>query len=363
MSEHGPDDPTLRMPAPIPAFAPKPAPAKPSRLPRRQLGAVLGVLVLLLGGGGLWLLLRPAPPAIQAVQAPRFTIQIASEATILANRAETLDFFRLDANPGVLVLDFPTLRQQGLMLNRVAALVEKIGLPHDRVLTDVELDAAIRAGGDTTETYYYGHDYAAADLARFFVLAARDGVGLTAEEQELRALLQQEGFLASGSRLALISLPREGSGAGMDAVLRRAILRHELSHAEFFSNGAYAAYVDRFWSEMDPAGRAAFTKFLAASDYDPAVPGLYANEMQAYLVHTPDTRIFNAGLLGISAEALARLQASFLIGMPAGWLRDRTVLPSGVSMSNEKRRRRLVRVPARRSRGAPPAVRAPDRAA
>ena len=76
--------------------------------------------------------------------------------------------FRFADNPAILVLDFASLHEQGKMLNRVAAFVEKARLPHDRVLTDSELDAAIQAKGDTVETFYFGHDYAAASLARFF---------------------------------------------------------------------------------------------------------------------------------------------------------------------------------------------------
>ena len=140
--------------------------------------------------------LPPAPPATGRMRRPRLTRRkqsrrpgaagtgaaaapgrparrrspstTADEATILAHVAQHLTVFRFDANPHIIVLDFPTLRMQGEMLNRVASLIEKAGLPHDRVLTDAELDAAIRERGDTMETYYYGHDYRADALARFF---------------------------------------------------------------------------------------------------------------------------------------------------------------------------------------------------
>ena len=59
----------------------------------------------------------------------------------------SLTVFRFADNPKILVLDFASLHEQGKMLNRVAAFVEKAGLPHDRVLTDAELDAAIHARG------------------------------------------------------------------------------------------------------------------------------------------------------------------------------------------------------------------------
>ena len=97
------------------------------------------------------------------------------------------------------------------MLNRVAAFVEKAGLPHDRVLTDAELDAAIRASGETPATYYYGHDYRAADLIRFFALADRAGVALTPEEERLRRLLRQAGWTDTSAAGALISIPKAGA--------------------------------------------------------------------------------------------------------------------------------------------------------
>ena len=59
-----------------------------------------------------------------------------------------------------------------MTLDRVAAFVEKANVPHDRLLDDAALNAAITASGDTVASYYYGHDYQAADLAQFFALAA-----------------------------------------------------------------------------------------------------------------------------------------------------------------------------------------------
>ena len=103
--------------------------------------------------------------------APAFQIETATEAEISQHVTTALTVFRFADNPAILVLDFASLHEQGKMLNRVAAFVEKARLPHDRVLTDSELNAAIQAKGDTVETYYFGHDYAAASLARFFALA------------------------------------------------------------------------------------------------------------------------------------------------------------------------------------------------
>ena len=140
-------------------------------------------MALLAAGGAGWLLWPhpapipppqpPAPVAAVPARPPAFQIETATEHQILDHIAVGLTVFRFAANPRILVLDFASLHEQGLMLNRVAALVEKAGLPRDRVLTDAELTAAIAASGDTIDTYYYGHDYSAAALARFFALADR----------------------------------------------------------------------------------------------------------------------------------------------------------------------------------------------
>ncbi|WP_372620196.1 hypothetical protein [Falsiroseomonas sp.] len=333
MPPHGKDD-TVRL---------RPATLKPSPAPqaaRSHGGArplLLAGALLLLGAIGAVLLLRsgpaplveapPAPmvamPAPPAPAPPPVAIALASEAEILANRAPELVIRRLAPNPDVLVLDFPTLGEQARMLNRIAALVEKAGLPRDRVLDDVALDAAVRAGGGTAETFYYGHNYRAADLARFFALAQRDGVRLTAEEERLRALLSDLGWLRMDAGGALVSVPQEGVEAWLDAGARAAMLRHELSHGEFFTNPAYAAQVWRFWREMlTEEERQRFRAVLTNASYDPAQEEVMANEAHAFLFHTADERFFSPAMAGLSPERAAALRDAFIAGLPPGWLRD-----------------------------------------
>ncbi len=248
-------------------------------------------------------------------------IRLADEARLLGWQGNSVGVFRFAANRHVLVLVFPTLAEQGAALNRLAAFVEKEGLPRDRVLDDAALAAAIAAEGTTPETYYLGHDYRAADVARFFALAARDGVELTPQERWLRVLAQQEGLLAEGANEALVAIPR--AVEGIDAPLRLALLRHELSHGEFFTNPSYAAYARRFWREgLGEEGRAAFLRFLARQGYDVADEALVANEMQAYLAFSPDSRMVNPAALGVTREVFAAWQAAYLRDMPPGWLHD-----------------------------------------
>lgn len=320
--------PAATKPAPPAATKPAPRAATGRGGPPWLIPAVGGLVALLLAGGGAAFFLlsprpapiaQPQPPA--AVEAARFPL--ASEAAILANTAPRLVISRLDANPAILVMDFPTLGEQARTLNRVAALVEKAGLPRDRVLDDAAMANAVRADGGSAETFYYGHNYRAADLTRFFALADRDRVRLTAEEESLRRLLRDAGFLAPGAAGALVSIPHAGVEPWLDMRARGAMLRHELSHGEFFTNPAYAAVVWRFWREMlTEAERTRLRRMLSEASYDPALEEVMANEAQAFLFHTPDERFFSPAEAGLTPARMAALRAAFLAAMPSGWLRD-----------------------------------------
>ena len=143
-------------------------------------GLVVLVLVAAGAGAGWWWELRPPPGP------PPIPIRTADEPGIRDNHPADIDVFRFAANPHILVLDFADLHRQGAMFNRLALMSEKIGEPHDRALDDGELDRAIRAGGDTPDTVYYGHDYGTDELVRFFAAVDREKLPLTPEESWLR---------------------------------------------------------------------------------------------------------------------------------------------------------------------------------
>ena len=318
----------------------------PGGLPRqnRFLPALVGGgMALLLVGAGItgWMLwTRPAAPPSAAPQliappqaiapppsapamppAQEFPIETADEAMILGHVAERLAVYRFAANPSIIVLDFPSLRMQGEMLNRVASLIEKAGLPRNEVLTDAALDSAIRAHGDTVETYYYGHDYRADELAFFFAAADRQNVALDAQEERLAALLHQLGWLAPGAVGALISVPR--TGATITETMRAAMLHHELAHGEFFSDPPYASYVQHFWlTALTEAERASVRHFLGSMDYDTDDEELMYNEMQAYMMFTYDPRFFLPSNVDMTPARRVRLQTEFLKGMPDCWLKQ-----------------------------------------
>lgn len=254
---------------------------------------------------------------------PAATIPVAGEAAILSHQpASTWTVFRFDQDPQVLVIDFASLRIQGRMLNRVAALVEKLAAPHDHVLDDDALRSFIRASGQTEETFYYGHDYEATALARFFRLAAREHVVLDPQEQALRAILAGQGWLKPGAIGAVISIPAVNPRSQVTLRLRAAILHHELAHGAYFTRPEYANEIRGFWrSGLDDRERAAFQAFLTRDGYDPALQDLTINEMQAYLGFTPDPEVFNAAVLGVSEAKLETLRARLLASIRPGWPR------------------------------------------
>ncbi len=270
--------------------------------------------------------LPPSPPAAD------LTIRTASEAEIRDNVSQGLTVFRFADDPRILVLDFGSLHEQGQMLNRIAALAEKAELPHDRPLNDADLDTAIRHGGDTPDTYYYGHDYSAAELARFFTLADQERLPLNTEELKLRRLLRQENWLTPGVQAGLISIPAVDADSRVTPAARSTILQHELSHGLFFSDPTYAAFVRRFWhTALRPEERDEVRQFLKSEGYDTGLEELMINEMQAYLMFTRDPAFFSPDRIGMTPARLATVQAKFLRDMPAGWLRDKLAAESAIT--------------------------------
>ena len=318
---------------------PPPSAAKGSRI-------WLALVAIVAAGGvsaGAWVLLRPSssprssvpavvhpPPPIAATPpvaprpaGPEFVIRTADEAAIRANVAPGVTVFRFALDTRILVLDFASLHEQGAMLNRVAALTEKAGQPHDRVMDAAALDGVIRAGGDTPDTYYYGHDYSAEELQKFFALADQEHAALDPEEEKLRRLLAQVDWLTPGVHGGLISIPAVGADPNVTPSARSAILHHELSHGYFFSEPGYAAFVLDFWNRVLTAEeRNGVRKFLGGEGYDTSDEELMYNEMQAYLMFTRDPAFFSPERIGMTPQRLAELQAVFLREMPAGWLHD-----------------------------------------
>ncbi len=236
--------------------------------------------------------------------------------------------YRLVENPRIIVMDFPSLVEQGRAMNRLAALIEKDGAPRDRLLSDAEMSALTA----NAATFYFAHDYAASSLARFFSMAAAEAEPLNGPERNLLALLLAAGVIDRGGagyvpgapEMAVISLvqpqaddPATPEDETVDAALRDTMLRHEMSHGEFFTNASYRSHCERFWREkLTEAERKLFREFLSGHGYDPDDESLMINEAQAYLMHTPDPRAFSAERLDVARERLLDMQRRFMDPQP-----------------------------------------------
>lgn len=346
-------DPTVRLPSP--RAVPHAAPPRPTGRPGPPLArAAAAAAAALAAAGGAWwwfaagppepppkpdapvtlappspAATTPAPPTATTPAPPTATTPapptatrveigppIAETAEILAHRAGAPTMFRLAENPSVFVADFPGLDAQGAAFNRAAALIEKTGMPRDRLLDDAALAGAIARSGDTAGTYYYGHNYRGRELERVFALADRDGIALTAEETWLRGEIARiRRLLPAPADFAVISVP--GLEERVDEAMRRAILLHEIGHGHFFTDARFAAHVARVWRDVfTEEERARFRAFLEREGYDPAIEEVMINESMAYLLFTPDPRFFTPGHAGLTDARAEALRAALRVGAP-----------------------------------------------
>jgi hypothetical protein len=360
------DDPTRRLLAPRrlgqPLAAPKlkPLPGRPGGTSRPVAPwlAVLAVLAALL----TWIAWRagstdtlapppevervapalpPTPPVAQPAPPPAASPTSNPTAVPVAGVDEILGapthadwrVWRFKGNPAVLVIEFPSLHEQGLAMNRLAAMFEKRSAPRERLLSDQELATLVQRSGDSTASFYQGHDYSAAKAARFFSLAASTQAALNPQELRLLATLLDTGVLAA-DRSAGFSAPRTqavvsfsalqaddpatAADETIDPARRRAVLQHELSHGEYFTNPAYRAHAQAFWKRrLSAPERKLWKTYLASLDYNADDEDLMANETQAMLMHTPDPRAFHAGALGTSDNVVTAWRERFRVAEPA----------------------------------------------
>ena len=197
-------------------------------------------------------------------------------------RGAAWEVFRWNALPEVLIFDTASYAIQEDLFRRLAYYVEKAGF-RGTVWSDRELDG--RYG-------YNAHDYAAADLARFFTEAGRAGVPLNDRERWLRDFLAAERVIRAagqGDRTgwqvgerggAVLSISRESPPAQ-----RALLLRHEAAHGVYFVDAGYRAEIAALWQEIGEPARHAWRSYLAALGYDTAWEDLMRNEFQAYLAH------------------------------------------------------------------------------
>jgi hypothetical protein len=248
------------------------------------------------GGGGRLVLGREAFPAgISLIEAhipsgisprafyveaiPADEAELADLGRVLRSSASQAgadyDLYRWDLLPSVLILDFADYSIQDRYLKRIAFFVEKAGyrgsLQRDEVIGPLH--------------GWNAHDYRPEDLAAFFRKARAEKFPLGAEELSLEQLLIERGVIvAQGAKIspgkgALISISRESP-----AYLRRTFIVHESTHALYFADPEYRAFVQGRWKDMQAGEKWFWKRYFQWMVYDTSSEYLMANEYQAYLL-------------------------------------------------------------------------------
>jgi predicted oxidoreductase (fatty acid repression mutant protein) len=250
-----------------------------------------------------------------------------------------LKIFRYIENQEIYIFNFPSLHEQAMALNRIAALIEKLDLPENRVIPLGEMNQYYESNHLNPDTFYFGHNYNSVDLAEFFTLAERGNISLNDQEKRFLAALRDLRIIekrnnsnadqSAGASVAYKSVypkvavltlsnlqddnPDTEELDFVNMPMRCTILRHELSHGEFYTNSKYRKFTQKFWQKiMQNKDREAFRQFLKSKGYDGDDEFLMANEMQAYLMHSPNPRAFSAQSVGLSEQRINELRKMFL---------------------------------------------------
>ena len=278
-------------------------------------------------GFGL-LMLATAMTSLAYAAAPQLVSGNFSQ--IVSSRTGQLTVWRYADNPRIYVFDFPSLVYQGRSFNRITQFTEQqTNEPYPRVLTDQEMSLRLAAARRSESDFAFGHDVMVHELVQFFNFAQRDKVPLNQEETAIRDFLTTQGMMrdwrgfwqAVEPNNVILAVPQtQAKSPGeplINATARYAILLHEMSHGEYYSNPYYSQYCRRFWQEsLSDAQREAFKGFLAKYGYGTGSEELLINEAQAYLMFTPDPSSFSARKLGVAQEELEAIRDAFRKGKP-----------------------------------------------
>ncbi|MBS1190016.1 MAG: hypothetical protein H6R10_1808 [Rhodocyclaceae bacterium] len=258
---------------------------------------------------------------------------------ILEARSDNVVVWQYADNPSVYVFDFPGLSLQGRSFNRVTQFTEQqFSEPYPRVLGNDELARYIGAARRTQADFAFGHDVLVGELVQFFNYADRDKIQLNPEEVAIRTFLLEQGairawrgfYQAMKPDMVVLSIPqvqdRKPGEPMISKGARYAILLHEMAHGEYYTNPHYAKFCQRFWFEtLTDQQREAFKGFLGKFNYGTGNEDLLINEMQAYLIFTPDPKSFSARKLGVPDEELESMREAFRRAKPPTRLPLRTL--------------------------------------
>jgi hypothetical protein len=259
------------------------------------------------------------------------TLASGNFATIRDAKNENLTIWNYDAQSKIFIFDFVGLESQGKTFNRVTQFNEQViqNTGYPKVLTNDEFVAYMDSIRRTQANFAFGHDLLVNELVQFFNLVERDKLAIYQEEIDLRDFLISQGLIkvwrgfyqAVQPNVVILSIPqmqsRKATEPPVSPLARLAILSHELSHGEYYTNQYYSKYCKTFWSQsLNDAQRESFINFFKKNNYAIDNMDLVVNEMQAYLMFTPDPNSFSASKLGVTADDLEVMRNMFRMGKP-----------------------------------------------
>jgi len=196
--------------------------------------------------------------------------------------AVPFEVYHWDALPKVLVFDFADYAAQDAALKRLAFFVEKAGY-RGRLAPDAEI-APLHG--------WNAHDYRASDLAAFFAKAKETSFQLGQSEIAVRDILLAAGIIKASERGydagegAMISISRESP-----SWLRATFMAHEASHAIYFTDPDFNAFIRKEWAGVDKDERWFWKLYFGWMNYDTADEDLMATEFMAYLYQQPVSHV------------------------------------------------------------------------
>ena len=316
--------PTRQLPAPIKTeAAPIKTEAVPANQPAQQQSSATRVREIVST-------VKDSPAPSVDVRALRLEeLKRLSKEEIQASATDKFTAYILKGNERTVVLDFPTTLAQARMFGRVILFIERDGTSTTRVMTVAEVQKWLVKNTKTLDTLTMGNNIRASEFARFFNTARLQEEPFTTDERELydwllqMQLLREEelGVSVVEPETIVVSVPQISTIQGcapcsVSAEQRRVTVEHEFSHARFATDIPYQNYVGWFWSNvMSTVVRSKFTQFLRKRGYDTSIRELVINEMQAFLMHTPNPAAFNATDVGMTEAELTELRQRFQAGL------------------------------------------------
>ncbi|UGQ16211.1 hypothetical protein [Borrelia sp. RT5S] len=200
-------------------------------------------------------------------------------------RRDSFEIFNLIVKPEIYVLKFKHLKDQSLMLKRLAFFMEKKNF-RGRILSNEELE---------NKKGWAGHNYRLEDIITFFNMAKKSNTKLNKEELILRNIIInnklayiEDNTIKVRDKSRNIAFATYSEDATISREAQMIIFMHEILHMYFFTDANISKAISALWYKNVPQkDKRAWIKFLDSKDYDIKSNSLVINEFYAYMLQIP----------------------------------------------------------------------------